>query len=212
MALPLWFPMEISFESNIRQWAADMRDFERRQLPFATASALTDTARYDVKPAIERRIDLVFDKPVEFTRRGVAYRWATKNALTSTVLIKDIQRKYLLLEETGGTRIPEKRALVMPVAQTVNSYGNLPKGTVQRLLARPDVFSGRINAVGGIWQRTYDKATKQRGLKLLIAWEDQAHYKPLFGFYETARASAELNFPRRFEDAFNRALATAKRR
>lgn len=210
--LAVWLPMEISFESNIRQWAADMDAFQRRQLPFATATALTDVARYDVKPAIERQIDSVFDKPVQFTRQGVAYRWATKTSLMSTVLIKDVQARYLTIEETGGVRFPEKRAIVMPVGQPVNSAGNLPKGTVQRLLARKDVFSGRINGVGGIWQRTYDRATKVRGLKLLIAWEDKATYQPRFGFYETARRAAELHFPGRFEAAFSRALATARRR
>lgn len=188
-----------------------MNDLHRRQLPFATASALTDTARYDVAPAIERRIEQAFDNPVPFTLKGVGFRWATKNNLVSTVLIKPIQAKYLKIEEEGGTRFPAKRALVMPVGQKLNQYGNLPKGTVQRLLARPDVFSGQVNGVGGIWQRTYDRATKQRGVKLLIAWEDKASYKPRFGFYETARKAAEQHFPRRWEAAFSKAIATARR-
>lgn len=198
--------MDISFESNIREWTASLTAFERNQLPFATAKALTDVAQYDVKPAIERRIETAFDKPVQFTKNGVAYRWATKTTLVSTVLIKDIQARYLALEETGGVRLPTKRALVMPVAQRVNGFGNLPRGTVQRLLARKDTFSGRINGKGGIWQRT------KQGPKLLIAWEEKANYQPRFGFYDTARAAAELNFSRRFEAAFSQALASARRR
>jgi len=144
----------ISFESNLRAWTASMTAFQREQLPFATARALTDVARLDVKPAVERRIDQAFDKPVEFTRRGVAYRPANKATLSSRVLIKDMQNAYLMIEEYGGVRTPKKRALAIPVAQRLNSYGNLPKGTVQRLLSRKDTFSGRVNGQGGIWQRT----------------------------------------------------------
>lgn len=197
-------PFDISFESNLREWTASMTAFERQQLPFATAKALTDVARYDVKPAVERQMDLVFDKPVEFTRRGVGYRPAYKGTLSSRVLIKEIQNSYLEVEEYGGVRVPKKRALVIPAAQKVNSYGNLPKGTVQRLLARKDTFSGRVHGQGGIWQRT------RGGLKLLIAWEDRATYRPRFGFYDTCRMAAELHFPRRFEAAFSQALATAR--
>ncbi|WP_162243593.1 hypothetical protein [Rhizobium sp. Leaf386] len=188
-----------------------MKAFERKQIPFALASALTETARWDVKPAIERQIEIAFENPVAFTKTGVAYRWASKSLLVSSVLIKDIQKRYLLIEETGGVRVPEKRAIVMPVGQKVNAFGNLPKGTVKRLLAQKDVFSGRVNGVGGIWKRTFNRKTKERGLQLLIAWEDKATYKPRFGFYDTAKASAELHFPRRFEEAFDRAIATARR-
>jgi len=197
-------PFDISFESNLREWTASMTAFQRDQLPFATAKALTDVARYDVKPAVERQIDRVFDAPVEFTRRGVAYRPAYKGTQVSTVLIKDIQAGYLEIEEYGGVRTPRKRALVIPAAQKVNSAGNLPRGTVQRLLARKDTFSGRVHGQGGIWQRT------RKGLKLLIAWEDRATYRPRFGFYDTCRAAAQLHFPRRFEAAFGQALATAR--
>lgn len=204
--------MEISFETNIREWVAGMASFQRNQLPFATASALTETARFDVVPAIERQIDRVFDKPVEFTRKGVGFRYASKSSLVATVLIKPIQAKYLAIEETGGVRTPEGRALVMPVGQKVNTHGNLPKGVVQKLLARKDVFSGRINGIGGIWQRTYDRRTKQNGVKLLIAWEDKATYRPRFGFYEAARQAAQANFPGRFEAALSKALATARRK
>ncbi|TPN79975.1 hypothetical protein [Mesorhizobium sp. B1-1-2] len=196
--------IDISFESNIREWTASMVAFERQQLPFATAKALTDVARLDVKPAIERQIDAVFVKPVEFTRRGVAYRPANKSGLASKVLIMNVQQSYLEIEEYGGVRTPKKRALAMPAGQKVNAYGNLPRGTVQRLLARRDTFSGRVNGHGGIWQRT------RKGLKLLVAWRDQASYSPRFGFYETARAAAELHFPRRFDAALSQALASAR--
>lgn len=194
----------ISFESNIREWTASLDDVAKRQLPFAIALALTDTARYDVKPAIERRMIAAFDKPTPFTQRGVAHFPAHKATLAARVFIKDVQAKYLALEETGGVRKPERRALVVPAGQSTNAYGNLPRNTLKKLLARPDTFSGRINGTAGIWQRT------RKGVKLLIAWRDSTSYQPRFAFRETAQAAAELAFPRRFEAAFSKALATAR--
>lgn len=195
----------ISFESNIAAWTRSLDDFRRQQLPFATALALTDTARYDVVPAIERQIDIVFDRPTPFTRRGVGYRPAYKNRPVARVFIKDIQARYLELEEYGGVRMPRKRALVLPVGQRVNQYGNLPRGSVQRLLARQDTFSGMVNGQGGIWQRT-----RKGGLKLLVAYEDRATYRPIFKFHETAKRAAEVAFPKRFGAALARAIATAR--
>lgn len=196
--------MEISFESNLRAWERSLTDVEKRQLPFATAKALTDTARMDVKPAVERHIEIVFDSPTPFTKKGVAYKPAYKNRPVASVFIKDIQAGYLTIQKTGGVRRPKGRALAIPARQRVNKYGNLPRGTVKRLLARSDTFSGRVNGQGGIWQR------KKRGLKLLVAWEDRAVYAPRFRFDEVARKAAEMHFPRRFAYALEAALRTAK--
>lgn len=197
--------MDISFESNIREWTRGLTAFERQQLPFATAVALTDTARHDVKPAVERRIAQVFDRPTPFTKKGVGYLPARKSMLVSRVFIKDVQAAYLRLQETGGVRVPKGRAIPIPVGQRTNQYGNLPRATVQRLLVRPDTFSGRIGGQGGIWQRR-----KGGKLKLLIAWEPEAHYRPRFGFEMVARFTAEAHFARRFEVALDRALRTAR--
>lgn len=197
--------MDISFESNIAAWMRSLDDFKRQQLPFATALALTDTARFDVVPAIERQVDIVFDRPTPFTRKGVGYRPAYKNRPVARVFIKDIQARYLELEEYGGVRTPRRRALVLPAGQRVNQYGNLPRGSVQRLLARKDTFSGTVNGQGGIWQRT-----RKGGLKLLVAYEDWANYRPIFKFHETAKRTAEVAFPKRFGAALARAIATAR--
>lgn len=181
-----------------------MSDFEHRQLPFATAKALTDVARYDVKPAIERRIDVAFDKPVRFTQQAVGYLPAHKTTLTSRVFIKDIQKGYLGIQQEGGIRRPTGRALAVPIRQPRDVHGNMPRGVIQSLLSRKDTFSGRVNGYAAIWQR------QGRRLKLLVAWKDRADYSPVFGFYDAAQSAARLHFPRQFEAAMNEALATAR--
>lgn len=203
--------MEISFESNIREWQRFMSDKVAGQVPFATAKALTMTARDDAKPAVEGRMETAFDNPTPFTKRGVATRAATKQTLVATVFIKDIQAKYLKLEETGGVRTPAGRALLIPVNQYRNKYGNMTKSAVKKALANRLTFSGTINGVAGIWKRP-SKAGQKRGdpLKLLIRYEDQAIYKPLFKFEQTVRKVAIESFPKNFATAFEQALRTAR--
>ena len=112
-----------------------------KQIPFATAKALTDTAK-DVQRELNTTIDQVFDRPVPFTQKAIGVTFANKATLTSRVFVKDMQAAYLGLQISGGTRTPKKRALVIPGnLLPLNQYGNIPKGKIKALLARPDVFS-----------------------------------------------------------------------
>lgn len=177
---------------------------QRSQVPFATAVALTATAKSAQKRA-ESLIDERFDKPTPFTKKGVAILPARKSRLMSRVFVKDRQATYLAMQETGGTRTPSGRALVIPANVRRNRYGNIARGGVQRLLARADTFSGRVNGVGGIYQRT-----KTGGLKLLIAYEQKAEYKPRFDFRKTTADRARRAFPVEFRKAWRRAMATVR--
>ncbi len=197
--------MLVSFERDIAKWTRHLKEDVASQVPFATSKALNMTARDDAKPAVEGRIVTAFDNPTPFTKRGVAVRNSTRYTLVSTVFIKDIQAKYLALEETGGVRKPTKRALLMPVQQRLNKYGNLPRGSIQRALARDDTFSGTIKGTAGIWKRM-----KSGQLKLLVRYDDQATYRPLFRFKETVKRSAIDAFPRNFATVFEQALRTAR--
>lgn len=183
-----------------------MNAIQNKQLPFAIARALTETARDSVKPAIEKRIETAFDNPTPFTKKGVGWVGATKARLVATVLIKPIQADYLKLQETGGTRKPKGRALVIPSQIRLNKYGNIPRRKLQQLLQKPNVFSGRVGGVGGVWQRM-----KGGKLKLLARYADSADYEPRFDFAKTAEARARVAFPQRFADSFRRAMATARR-
>ncbi|MEX3008993.1 hypothetical protein [Hoeflea sp. TYP-13] len=197
--------MELSFESNIAEWTRYVDQKVRRQVPFATAKALTDTARRDCKPAAERLIRKRLDKPTPFTQRGVATRSASKRRLVATVFIKDIQAGYLRVQEKGGTTKPKGRAFLIPVRQRRNKYGNMPRGAVKAALAKPNTFSGKVRGVGGIWQRM-----KSGRLKLLIRYEDQTTYRPRLGFHREMAKVASRAFPARFARSLAHAVKTAR--
>ena len=194
------FSVKSDIDAAIRQVEAKFRN----QVPFATAKALTRTAQ-DVQRAIVDQLPAVFDRPTPFTMRGVGITYATKATLTSRVFLRDIQREYLQLQVTGGVELPKKVALVVPAGIDLNAYGNLPRNKVKSLLARKDVFSGRVRGVGGIWQRTANG-----GLKLLIAYEPKATYRRRFPFGAIARETIERRILPNFRAALAQAIGTAR--
>lgn len=180
-----------------------------RQIPFALSVGL-NAAAAKAKTEVERRIDRAFDRPTPFTRRAVATLRATKSNLSAAVIIKDAQAAYLFRQEIGGQRRPARRALVVPVGARLNQFGNLGRNALKRLLARPDVFVGTIKGVGGVWERFKSRRTGFKGVRLLIAFEPTANYKPRFGFVDTVQASVLATIADDMREAWARAAATAK--
>jgi hypothetical protein len=97
----------------------------------------------------------------------------------------------------------------------------MPKGKVKALLSDPRNFSGVIKGVGGIWQRTNysdvhvvggtKSRVKQKGVKLLVAWEQTAQYEAnRFPFYKIAAGKARAVIGRNLSKAIAAALRSAK--
>lgn len=174
------------------QMSVDTREIERRlsavaskQLPFAVALGINDVAGQIVQ---DERAALSgdLDRPAPFTLRGLTVQRASKRRLVGVVGFKPIQAQYLARQATGGKRTPKGRAIVVPVGQRLNKYGNMPRGAIKRALARPDGFSGTVRGVSGVWKRK----GAGRGLKLLAIYADAARYKPRLRFVTRARNTA----------------------
>ncbi|WP_250865657.1 hypothetical protein [Caballeronia sp. INSB1] len=226
-------PIRISVQSDLDALTRKLNDFERKQLPFATALALTAVAK-SVQAVEKGAIRQVFDRPTPFTVNSVGVKAARKNNLEAVVFVKDIAAAYLAPYEFGGTHKligsgktwlnPKDRALL-------NQYGNLSKSTLKRLEGRPDIFVGSIKtnsgeSIGGVWQRPTDvKAVKTAGkrgvalrgvnksghLKLLVRFGDAMPVRQHLNFEMRARVVINAGFRREFAAAFAQALATARR-
>jgi hypothetical protein len=201
--------------------------FAKRQIPFAMATALTDVAR-QVQAAETKALAEVFDHPTPFTQRAFAVTPARKSNLVAVVFAKDIQKAYLspFGEHGSGRQIvgPNRQGIPVPKDLRVNQYGNLPKGKIKALLAKPGVFSGKVETksgevISGVWQRVAPQAAggrrrgapRQAGLKLLIRWSDGAPVHQRFGFNARAEAIVRANMRAALASAWAKALATARR-
>ncbi|MBD8894029.1 hypothetical protein [Roseibium litorale] len=197
--------------ANFDAFLKGISDVERNQVPFAIALTLTETVK-DVERNSLKSMMRRLDQPTPFTQQGLAIKAASKRNLEASVFYKDRQASYLEKQETGGTRYPNKRAIPVPVNQRLNRFGNMPRGTLKKLLSRPDVFQDEINGVAGIWQRPKKvKRGKSKALKLLVAWEPKANYHERLRFQDGARKTTAARIATNFERSMSRALRSARR-
>ncbi|NHR07658.1 hypothetical protein HA052_20940 [Chromobacterium haemolyticum] len=222
----------ISVLTNARELQRKLGAVARKQLPFATAQALTAVAGLvqdgETKLLVER-----LKNPSPFTRKSVGMRGARKSNLEAMVFIKDRAARYLEPFEDGGVHRLAGRALLNPKDIKLNAYGQLSRGALAKLKARPDIFIGPVKTkkgvVNGVWQRPTDtrrvtllnskgkrlsrlnKAAEQRGhLKLLIRFGDALPVKTHLGYRERAQQIVARNFNPEFDKALANALATAR--
>jgi hypothetical protein len=134
----------------------DTRAIERlskqaqRQIPFATALALTKTA-HKVREQMPDDMRRSLDRPRAFTAGKGAFfvLKATKRDLTATVSFKDIQARYMKYQIAGGQRrqtayekylqglgaLPTGWVTIPGPAMPIDSFGNMKRGALSQLLA-----------------------------------------------------------------------------
>lgn len=145
--------MRLTIKSNSDQTAARIA-MRAKQLPFAAAVALNRTA-YKAKPAEEREMRDVFDRPTPYTLSSVFVKRATKSNLNAVISLKDVASKgtpaavFLLPQITGGTRpmkrfekalqsigvLPEGYRVMPGSGATLDAYGNLSRGQIVQILS-----------------------------------------------------------------------------
>lgn len=210
----------------------------QKQARYAAAVALTRTAKA-VKDAMPTVMDQELDRPTPFTKRGLFVKPARPSDLTAVVGFMDRQASYLKYQIAGGTRTPTARGIKLPGNITLNSFGNIPRGMIDKLKAAAE--SGQLSkAIGkkiGAGDRRkgaaplqlfYGKPTGRGWEKApmgiwrrvpgspgklipVIVFEDTpARYKPRFKFYEAATAVVRREWDRQFADAFAEAMRSAR--
>ncbi|WP_447083239.1 hypothetical protein [Burkholderia glumae] len=154
--------LTLSVKSDVRALSKKLDALARKQLPFATAQALNATAE-QVRDAQRENMRQVLDNPTPFTLNSVAIKRASKSNPVALVYVKPIAVSYLLPYEIGGKNKLNSRALIKPVGQKVNQYGNLPRTTLARLKGKPNVFIGKVQTKAGVVDGVWQRGKKTRG-------------------------------------------------
>lgn len=207
-----------------------------KQVPFANSLALNALAN-GVRTIEQGEIDRTLDTPTPFTRNAYRIEVATKSRPIAVVAAKDIQAQYLEPYVVGGNRfLGQKRGMLAPRDIALNQFGNLSRGKLASLRAKPGVFIGPVTLKGrtinGVWQRgATPRGTRRKGggehgtkgrntnlvggarttLKLLIQFEDTTPAPKKLDFYGRAQAYLKANAAREYRTALQRAFATARR-
>ncbi|MBX9754654.1 MAG: hypothetical protein K2X80_07870 [Pseudomonadaceae bacterium] len=151
----------------------ELTDLERTQLPWATALALTETAKC-VKDRLEGEMRTVFDRPTRYTLDSLRLFPATKTRLVARVWMKNEAdkaapaTKWLTPEIYGGSRpnkrsesllkargiLPEGMYVVPGAGMKLDGHGNVNRGQLQRII------SG-LGAQGDKYQNSTDSKRSQ---------------------------------------------------
>lgn len=213
--------------ANIRELSGHLQKLQK-QIPFATAQALTSTAR-KIQAAEKTALSRKLENPTPFTVNAVGSVGARRDNLVARVFVRDIAASYLEPFEFGGDHKLNSQALLNPKNIKLNKYGNLTRNKMAQLKAKPDVFVGEIDGVNGVWQRK--KATKgkknakrrkrsQNGTrqprqkkpapKLLVRFGDALPVKPVLGYMDRAQAMAANLMQTELSRAMAAAMASAR--
>ena len=147
--------LKITVTSNVKGVMARARAIAQDQMPFATAKALTLTAK-QAQAAVVAEMTRVFDRPTPWALRGTYVKPATKTDLSALLWIKDDAGnggipadRFLRPEIESGPRRHKKfeKALIaagvmpadmyaVPGARVpLDRYGNVTPGTLRAILS-----------------------------------------------------------------------------
>lgn len=199
----------ISVRADFKALQKQLHDLAAKQIPFAEAQAVTALAKR-VAAAETEAISETFANPRAFTKKSVGVRPARKGYPVALVYMKDITAAYLKPYEDGGAHKLPGRALLNPKDIRLDANGQLPRGTMAALRARPDIFIGVIKtangeAINGVWQRVTNtkkvsllngKGKKLRGLNR-AAKDDPGHLKLLIRFGDALPVKEHLGWKER---------------
>ena len=200
--------------------------FARGQLPFALAQTLNAVGDEAVKA--ERQAEIrELDRPTPFTtNQGLRLKRARKSDLEAVVYIPPIQSRYLAPEIEGGLQVlsANSQAILRPINQATNQYGNIPRGLLARLRGRSDIFIGRVKGIDGVWQRLTVKQGQRHArrmggratpssaprLKLLVRFSDPVEVKTRYRFGEATMRVVNQMFGAELRRQLAAALKTAR--
>lgn len=231
--------LKVSVKAEVKAVEKWLTDIQKKQLPFATAKALTRTGQ-KIKEAEIAEMKSVLENPTPFTLKALQLRPATKQNLTAIVWFKDFAGKgnpagqYLLPQIQGGQRKLKRserwlgnRYLVPGKSVKLDKYGNMPKGQLTKALANtralPDAAQHTRKGGRGYANSKYFYATIRgvsavwerygpggKNIRPYLVAVRNPNYQKRFDFFGVANRTFNANFKREFYDAFTNALRTAR--
>ena len=207
---------------------------QQKQIPFATALALTRTAKA-VEKDVRAEMPKVFDNPTPFTVKGTYTNPAKKSKLFAEVGLKDHTAKggnardYLQPHIYGGKRTAKRSEkslrsrghlagsefMVPGRGAKLNKYGNIPKGQVVKAMSnvRGHFDSQQDSKKAGkyFWlPRNGIFFRKGKQLKAFLVIARNIRYKKSFDFHRFSARRAQAHLPGEAQKAVQHAIDTAR--
>lgn len=202
----------ISVESNAPGLAEAFQMLAERQLPFATAVALTRVAQ-DAQEGVRRDMPHRFKLRGSRLLKGVQITRAEKRDWPNPKAQVGSRDEFMVTQELGGERRPQKGASFMAIPTRVVTSQRTSTGGVPRRLKPRNVNKAR-KIPGDRIVAPLSKGKSATGKKLDEAsfWllRRRVKIKPRFRLRETVEGSVESTYPKRFEEEFAAAMKSAR--
>lgn len=248
--------MKIDIRMDVEKLRRDMRIVQEKQIPFATSQAINACVKA-AAPAVQAEMKSVFDRPTPWTLNSYrVLKYANKRSLVAVVGFKDMEQvggrgipagRYLQPHMEGTARpakglevllrarglMSNNEFLVPSKFMNLDSYGNVSRGVIQKVIANLDASRDRLTntpkggARGGtkkadffftrrgvrgarlsaIWQN-YGAKGGQHAIPAFIVVTGAPKYKKKFDQAVIVERQVNLLFNSEFESAFARAIAT----
>ena len=230
--------MQISIKSDIKQLTKRLTDIQKKQVPFATALALTKTAQRVQREEVNT-MKKVFKNPTPFILKGIYIQRATKSKQYAVIGIRDkkskgISRIEFLAPHIYGQKrdnkslewllkyrrlMPRNKYLVPARKAKKNQYGNVSRDTTKKILASLDrrLDTGKKSNNDKTNTNPYYIVMPGQGMHPGIYFKNKSGTYPVFLFVD--KPSYKKRFPffevaerisqKYFPAEFNKALQTA---
>jgi len=200
--------------ANLPEFQRWIDNATRRQIPFATALALTRTAK-------GARDDVVVGLPQHFVVRGsrlaqsIRYKPANKSDWPRPYSVVYTLAEALVLQELGGIKVPRRRDLAIPGAgtrptpETRITASKRPAAVLARRGYFLGTIKGGVNAgAAAILQRV---GPERYPLRVAYLLRPRGVVKARLGFAETVRRRVNFTLGAEWLSAMNQAVKGAKR-
>jgi len=202
--------LSLNVGSNINQVAGWLTNVQRKQLPFATAGALTATA-FDVrKHVVEKTFPRDFDlRNKRFAGAVLRVEKANKRKLRAAVYDR-LGREYLETQARGGIKRPTGQWISIPTQHIKRTAaGKIGKAKRPRnIVNKPNVFFRHQGPTPDIVRMPRGKG---KSLEVLYQLVPLARIPKRLRFYEDAAKVVQRRMVPNFKKSFERALRTARR-
>ena len=201
--------MQPFIEVDITRGIKKLDNLEKKQLPFAMAKALTDTAN----DARDHYVDNILGQKYTLrgkwykarTRFGFNVKKATKHDLTAVVYTR---ADWMRLHEKGGIKKPQSTHLAIPTELIRRSKKT---GKISKAMRPKQVMAsgkGFIANKGG--QKMIMRRRTKKIVEPIYLLERQARIKPTMDFKRSITSVVRRKFPWQFNRAMRYAMATAR--
>lgn len=188
----------------------------RRQIPFATAFALTRTAQA-VQTEVRQQLPRRFVIRNRFVEQAIRVRPARKDTLTAQVLIPTDQEGYRRIadameqHEFGGDKRPRSGTFIaVPINARRNKRDIIPRGQRPKALeSDPRVFLLTTKSGKRLLVQRQGRG-KSAALRVLYGLRPSVKISQAFGFFATGAATVRRVYSSIFRAAMDRAIRSAR--